>query len=164
MPSRGMHTSQIQEQLVCFMFPVQLLLVSPSCRILANLNLNCCDLCAATMQTATKQRNSGRRRTTGWQAENSNRTRRERSTHDSDEDFGGLAKRNFFPATSSTGFSNDEVVPGTHDAIETAPSAAEDIEGILQRRGSATALMSGSDCTIFENSLYLDSRRSSDVL
>lgn len=51
------------------------------------------------------------------------RPKRERSTHDSDEDFGALAHRNFFPPTSSTGFSHDETPP-EHSTIGVTPTQA----------------------------------------
>lgn len=114
------------------------------------------------MQAGSK----AKRRTSGWQGENTTKrayNKRERSTHDSDEDFGPLGNRNFFPPTSSTGFSQDGTVP-EYSTIGPllAASDGDDGEGLTPtgRHPSASAHMFGGDCSVHENSLYLDTRSS----
>ena len=78
---------------------------------------------------------------------------RERSTHDSDEDFGVLGQRNFFPPTSSTGFSYDGTAPGCSPIALLQDPSDVDVSGVLTgRQGSAAAHMFGGDCSQYDAS------------
>ena len=105
-----------------------------------------------------------KRRTSGWQGESATIrafNMRERSTHDSDEDFGALANRDFFPTTSSTGFSHDGTAPSaSHIAMLQGPSDAGVSDGLTGRQGSASAHMFGGECSVYEHSLHVDNSSS----
>ena len=100
-----------------------------------------------------------RRRTSGWQGDSPTLRAfpsvREQSGHDSDEDFGPLANRNFFPATSSTGFSQDDT---RHDCSTFGPLHRDDAEGASPTGRSATTQL--GEWSVHESSLYLDSHTS----